>query len=314
MSVRNRLHTCSIDDLPNLDEAVLGALELFAEEPLPHIDVAAYKKPLVVGSGGSLATARIVFEHTEAVFASESTIADTLQHIPGIDRVVLISASGTKHAPDIVRIAQQHHKPVTLITNTAQSPARTLLREDADDTVLVFPKNTEPYTYNTSTYLGMVLARTGESPQAIAQFIKTYIDTLDISMLGSHEAFYLTVPGRFEQITRLFLLKFIELFGRRIARDIETDEYSKHATTVVPHDKELFITFGAKESAPNVPGNHLVVPLPHDANYGALMAIGYYVIGKIQDAHPAYFKEHIQAYVERANQGGGSTSVIVRAQ
>lgn len=313
MSARNRLNTCTIDTLPNLDDAVLAALELFIEQPLPSITVAAYKKPLVVGSGGAQATARIVFEHTNAVFGSESNVSAILERMADIDRVVLISASGTKHAPDIVRVAQQYNKPITLITNTAQSPARELLHESAGDEVFVFPKNTEPYTYNTSTYLGMVLARTGESAHAIDEFIQKHIRTLDISMLGNYEAFYITVPAHLEGVVRLFSLKFIELFGRRIARDIETDEYTaKHATTVVPHDKELFITFGTSESAPKVHGAHLIIPLPEGANYGALMAIGYYIIGKIQDAHPAYFKEYIHAYIERTNQQGGSAQVLVQ--
>lgn len=309
MKARDILHTCSIDDLPDLDVAVRGALELFQEVSLPTIDIARYQQPLVVGSGGSEATGRIVFEQTHALFASESTVEHMLARVPAIDRVVLISASGTKHAPDIVRVAHAHNKPITLITNSPQSPARSMLHESAGDEVLVFPKNTEPYTYNTSTYLGMVLAQTGESPAEIEHFIDTHIDTLDVSMLGNYDGFYITVPARFGGIIRLFSLKFIELFGRRIARDIETDEYSrKHATTVVPHDKELFITFGQDTGLPVESGQHLVVPLPANAQYGALMAIGYYVIGKIQGAHPAYFKEHIHAYIARTGHG----DVLVR--
>jgi len=296
------------DNIPNLDIAVRGALELFNEVSLPPIDIAEYRMPLVVGSGGSEATGRIVFEDTHALFASESTYEPLLARVHDIDRVVLISASGTKHAPHIVETAHAHNKPVTLITNSIESPARALLQEHLGDKVLVFPKNREPYTYNTSTYLGMVLARTGERAEDIVRTIDTQVDALDLSMLGTHDAYYITVPAHKGGIARLFELKFIELFGRRVARDIETDEYSlKHATTVVPYEKELFITFGTDTRKPTEAGNHLVVPLPENGGYGALMAIGYYVIGKIQEAHPPYFKEHIAQYAERASKTSGST-------
>jgi hypothetical protein len=39
----------------------------------------------------------------------------------------------------------------------------------------------------------------------------------------------------------LFRVKFIELFGRKIARDVFSYEQMKHAITVVPNKKELAI-------------------------------------------------------------------------
>ena len=81
-------------------------------------------------------------------------------------------------------------------------------------------------------------------------------------------------------------VKFIELFGRNIARDVETFEYlMKHATTVVPSD-ELFISFGEKNETWGDPKNRLFIPLPEGCKYGAMMAIGYTVISKIQAAYP----------------------------
>ena len=62
------LNTFTIDTIPDLDVAVLGALELFQKEKLPRIEI-SYKRPLVVGSGNAEATGRIIFEDTDAVFA-----------------------------------------------------------------------------------------------------------------------------------------------------------------------------------------------------------------------------------------------------
>tara|TARA_Y100001960_G_C14159390_1_gene580014 strand:+ start:461 stop:583 length:123 start_codon:yes stop_codon:yes gene_type:complete len=38
-------------------------------------------------------------------------------------------------------------------------------------------------------------------------------------------------------------VKFIELFGRKIARDVFSYEHLKHAITVIPEEKELAIHF-----------------------------------------------------------------------
>ena len=48
----------SVNDLPDLDECVLGALEFFQDKEIPEI-IIPYKKPLVVGSGNAEATGKI---------------------------------------------------------------------------------------------------------------------------------------------------------------------------------------------------------------------------------------------------------------
>ena len=101
-------------------------------------------------------------------------------------------------------------------------------------------------------------------------------------------------------------VKFIELFGRRIARDVETSEYMKHAVTVVPSD-ELFISFGEENTTWGDPGQRFHIPLPENSGYAAMMAIGYYVIAQIQKQHPPYFKDNITLYTEKASKIFGST-------
>ncbi|PIT87304.1 MAG: hypothetical protein COU31_03620, partial [Candidatus Magasanikbacteria bacterium CG10_big_fil_rev_8_21_14_0_10_40_10] len=147
------LNTFTIDTIPDLDVAVLGALELFQKEKLPELYIKKYKRPLVVGSGNAEATGRIIFEDTNAVFASESNFENKLRHIPDIDGVILISASGGKHAPVIAKYAKDLGKSVILITNNPNSEAAKFIE---DDKIFVFTKNREPYTYNTSTYMGMI--------------------------------------------------------------------------------------------------------------------------------------------------------------
>lgn len=290
----------NLNNIPDLDVAVLGALELFQKEPLPKLNLDVYKHPLVVGSGNAEATGQIIFQNFDAVFASESNFENKLKN-NNVDGVILISASGEKHAPVIARVAKQYRKHVTLITNTPNSLASKELDHQHNYDEYNFPKNREPYTYNTSTYLGMILGSTGEDPADIYNFIRTNIIYLNFPDLSKYNKFYLIVPPQFSEIIRMLQVKFIELFGRNIARDIETSEYVPHATTVAPSD-ELFIGLGFDNQIWGKPEQRFNVPLPKKAGYGAMMAVGYYLIAQIQKQHPPYFKDHITFYTQEISK------------
>lgn len=300
------LNTFNINSIPDLDVAVLGALELFQKESLPKLELGVYKRPLVVGSGNAEATGRIIFQDFDAIFASESNYEEKLRYIESIDGVVLVSASGEKHAPIISKTAKKYKKHIALITNTKNSSAGKELDHQHDYDEYIFPKNREPYTYNTSTYMGMILGYTGEDPEKIYRFILENINTLPFPDLSKYDKFYLIVPPQFSGIIRMLEVKFIELFGRNIARDVETSEYVPHATTVAPSD-ELFISFGYENKIWGEPKNRLNIPLPEKAGYGTMMAIGYYTIAQIQKQHPPYFKENIVTYSEFVSEIFGST-------
>lgn len=295
------LDTFELNSIPDLDVAVLGALELFGQSSLSKIDVSAYQHPLVVGSGNAEATGRILFEKNDALFASESNFEEKLANIPSIDGVVLISASGSKHAPIIAKKARELGKRVTLITNTAHSPASQELDLQTGDAEHVFPKNREPYTYNTSTYMSMILGATGEDPAAIHRFITEQIAPMQLPDFSQYDKYYLIVPPQFSNLVRMLQVKFIELFGRNIARDVETSEYVRHATTIAPSN-ELFISFGTQNTMWGELQNRLFVPLPDGADYGAMMAVGYYTVAQIQKAYPHYFKDNVESWAAHVSE------------
>lgn len=297
----HELNNFDLTSLPFLDTVVLGALELFEQQTLPAIDVSAYTHPLIVGSGNAEATGRIIFESADAVFASESNFEEKLKSIPSIDGVVLISASGGKHAPLIAKRARELSKHVTLITNTTDSPAHHELDNQHEYDEYVFPKNREPYTYNTSTYMGMIFGETKENPAEIRTYLEEQTSQIVLPDFSKYDKYYLIVPARFSGIIRMLQVKFIELFGRNIARDVETDEYVAHATTVAPSN-ELFISFGNENTTWGEPHNRLHVPLPENGDYGAMMAVGYYMVGQIQKAYPHYFKDNISSYTEEVSK------------
>ena len=295
------LETFDTESLPNLDVAILGALELFQKTPLPEISLDIYKKPLVVGSGNAQATGRIIFRNSDAIFASESDFEEKLKYVQDIDGVVLISASGEKHAPIIASVAKKYGKHVTLITNSPNSSASKELDHQHTYDEYVFPKNREPYTYDTSTYLGMIIGATKENPIEIMEFIRKHVDTIDFSVLATYDRFFLILPSTFSEVIRMLQVKFTQLFGRMVARDIETFEYMRHATTVIP-SHELFISFGKKNDTWGTPENRLHIPLPENAGYATMMAIGYYIVAQIQKNHPPYFKQNIAHYTENMSR------------
>ena len=57
----------------------------------------------------------------------------------------------------------------------------------------------------------------------------------------------------------------------------------------------------------------LIIPLPPNAGPAAIMAIGYYVIGKLQEGKPQCFKQNIASYIKKANSKafGKGLKVIV---
>jgi hypothetical protein len=288
------MNTFTLKNIPDLDVCVLAALELFSRTKIPKFKL-SYKRPLVVGSGNSAATGRIIFDNKDAIFADESTYANKLKNIKAIDGIVLISASGGKHAPIIAKRAKKYKKHVTLITNNSKAPAK----EFADKTY-VLPKNREPYTYNTSTYMGMILGYTKEDPRRIKKFIENRISKVELPDLSKYNKFFFVLPEDFSGMTRLLNVKFIELFGRNIARDIETFEYMKHAVTVVPAKNELFISFG--KAYKTFGEHHVTIPLPKNVNHGTMMAIGYYIVGQIQKSHPPMFKRNIKSYTDKISK------------
>lgn len=291
--------------LPSLVDVTLASLELFVEK-LPKAKIKSFKKPLIIGSGNAIATAKILYGNTNAIFGDETDYKEKLKL--DIDGVLIFSASGGKHAPIIAEAAKKKRKKVQLITCTPSSQAEEVVGKE---NTIVTPKNREPYTYNTSTYMGWIFAKTKEDPKKIMQFIKRSVAPKIPTNLKSYNGFLLITPDNLAGVNHLFEVKFIELFGRQVARDVKAYEELKHAITVVPNKKELCIQFGKGQV--DFENDTLQIPLPKDCGPAALMAIGYYVIGCIQNQKPQYFKNNISDYINRNKKGnfGKAMSVIV---
>ena len=86
-----------------------------------------------------------------------------------------------------------------------------------------------------------------------------------------------------------------------------TLEQTKHAKTVIPLKGELFVSFGVENTLFGKAENRLTIPLPEDADYAAMMAVGYVFIGHIQKQFPPHYKQRIEAYSKETSAMFGNT-------
>lgn len=278
--------------IPTLDEVVLSALDLHASYSIPSLQLAPARRRLVVASGNALPTGRIVFAGQNSVFADEGQYRALLERDKDFDGGVVISASGTKHGPVMVADLKAAGLDPYLLTCSPESAAAKLLDPSH---VIATRSQPEPITYNTSTYMGMILTRTGENAAAIKKHLVKSVAPKIPDMRG-YRAFYLIVPEQFDLELGMFITKFDELFGGRVAGRCYTLGQTLHAKTVVPWEKELFISFGARNKL--FGSARLDVPLPKDAGFAAMLATGYYVIGHIQAQLPGWFRRNAATYAE----------------
>lgn len=297
MPALDTLKSFDINNLPGLDVAVMGALEMLRDAALPSAEV-PYSRPLVIGSAGAGFASKVLFQDIDAVFADESNFEAALERVPDIDGAVLVSASGSKHAINIAERLRELELSAILFTNNPDAPAASFF---APESVRIFPKNREPYTYNTSTYLSMIIAKTAENPAVILEHIEsTNLTSIDLSRFSG---FTFILDEKIAVVAPMFRIKFEELFGAKLCARFFTLEESKHAKTVVPDEKELFVYLGT-EVLPwaNEEGRVVELSLPEGGREASALSVGYHFIGQIQAAHPPYFQQNLVRYCEEASE------------
>lgn len=283
-----------MNNLINLDEIVLLALEFFVKNPPPSINVGEFKLPFVVGSGNAFNTGSIIFSGKNAILADESnfkaiiTSSDKKAQDGSLRDAVVVSASGGKDSIWEIELAKTNGLKTTLLTTKAQSDAAKIA-----DKMIVFKSIPEPYTYNTSTYMGMILGATHEDPSRI----KNFIESLKFpENFGAHMGYAFVVPDKLMQICPMLDIKKSELFGPHVSLRAFPQGHARHAKFVIRTPEELVVSVGQRNEFYGDPNHRWDIDLPQDANFATIMAVTYYIVGKIQASKPPYFKENIARY------------------
>jgi hypothetical protein len=280
--------------LMSLDENVIRALDFLGKNKPPKVDLDQFRLPFVVGSGNAINSGRIMFSGRAAIFSDESDFKQNLKAYAYIIKkklikdCVVISASGEKDSIWEVEWANKHKLKTTLLTCNKNSSAAQIA-----DQVFGFRKIPEPYTYNVSTYMGMILSTTQEKPE----LIKKFITSLGLpKSFNSYLAYSFLLPDEFINICPMLDIKKSELFGPHLPLRSFTQGHARHAKFVIPWEKELVITLGKKNQYFGHSQHRWDIKLPPFADFATVLALTYFLIGKIQAAKPQYFKNNIKTY------------------
>ena len=268
-------------EIINLHQAVIDALHFFGKNQPETLNTKNFKSPLVVGSGNAIVTGQILFADAGAFFADESSLKDFVKNYGE-----LIKNKTIKEA--IIISAKKLGLKTYLLTCSPNSPAVKVAEQ-----VFIYKKLAEPYTYNTSTYLGMILSKTKEDPKMILKFLRSI--KLKIN-LKKYQSYAFILPDQYKNICALLQTKADELFGPHVVLRAFTEGNARHAKFIHRDKKELVISLGVTNNYFGDPKSRLEIKLPKNHNFGLLMMLGYSLIGNIQEIKPNYFKKNIKAY------------------
>lgn len=281
-------------EIPQLDQIVMDTLDFFTKYPPVTLDIDTFNFPFVVGSGNAYNTGQILFSGKAAVFADESNFKTVLPAFQKaieaklITQAVIISASGGKDSVWELELAKKAGLHTTLLTTKAKSPATQIA-----DKTYVFKSIAEPYTYNTSTYMGMILAATKENPEDI----KSYIQTLAFpENFAAYTSYAFVLPDNFLAVCPMLEIKKDELFGPHVSLRAFSQGHARHAKFVNRTKNELVISISEKNEFFGDPAARWDIFPPKELGVAGIMAMTYFIVGKMQKSKPQYFSENVANY------------------
>jgi len=280
--------------LINLNQAVYNALQFFGKTKPPRADFSKINFPLVVGSGNAYNTGTILFADKPAIFADESNFRATLKKYSSllkkkvIKEAIVISASGEKDSVWELELAKKNKLKTILLTCSPESSAAKIATK-----VYAYRKLSEPYTYNTSTYLGMILSLTKEKPAKILSFLKQIKLSRNFK---NYSGYTFVLPDQFLAICEMLNIKGRELFGPYLQVRAYSEGHARHAKFVHQDKNELVIGLGIKNKYFGNPKNRLDINIPKTADFALMLCLGYSIIGRIQESKPAYFQKNITKF------------------
>lgn len=290
-------------ELDTLDLSVKKALDFFTKHKPPRFEADKLNWPLVIGSGNAYNTGAILFSGKPAILANESNLKEIIKGYGQLikrkmmDTAVIISASGEKDSVWETELCRKNKLKTILLTCSADSSAAKL----ADHT-LAFRKLPEPYTYNVSTYLGMMLGAENGNAKEIATWIKKQRLPKDFF---KYKSFTFLLPDRFEAICPMLDIKRNELFGNHLSLRAFSHGQARHAKFVHPDKGEMVISIGENKLFGD---NRWQVAEPKNLGFAGVMAMTYYITGLIQKNRTPWFKRNIKLYcLERGPKAYGQT-------
>lgn len=279
-------------NIPGLEKIVISGLDFFIKNKALPINFKKTPLGFVVGSVNAFNTGLMLFSGQPALFANEGNFQDMLKTYryliknKTIKEAIIISASGEKDSLWEIKAARRAGLKTTLLTCNPSSNGAKLA-----DRSYFFKKIAEPYSYNFSTYLGMLLSSTQEDPK----LIKKFLSTLKLPRLKRYNYFSFILPNKYQAIAEMINVKDDELFGPYSCLRAYTFGSARHAKFICPSSKELVISFGKNDYFGDKKNRHEIA-LPKKANFGLVLSLSYYLCGLIQAIRPDHFKKNLENY------------------
>lgn len=279
--------------IANLDKIVLAGLDFFSANKPYALKLKSKDIYFVVGSVNAYNTGRMLFSDQAALFADEGnflTLLKTYKNLikeKKIKEAIVISASGEKDSIWEVKAARRAGLKTTLFTCNDQSSAAKLA-----DRSFFFKKIAEPYSYNFSTYLGMLLSHTQEDPKKIKEFLLA----LKIPKKFKNSRYFsFILPDRFKAIAEMIKVKDEELFGPYSSLRAYPEGSARHAKFICQAKDELVISFGKNPYFGNKQ-QRWEIAWPKNGDYGLALSLSYFLCGLIQTQKPDHFKKGLPNY------------------
>ena len=287
--------TINKNEIINLDQGIIQALNFFKKNKLPSFNINKFDFPMVIGSGNAFNAGQILFSEKPAIFSDETNFKKDIIKYKKliknkiIKEAIIISASGEKDSVWELEIAKKNNLKTILLTCSPDSSATKIA-----DEVVVYPKISEPYTYNISTYLGMILSTTKEKPESILNFLNKFKIKTGFKNFKSYS---FVLPDKFSSVAPMLDIKKSELFGSKLSIRAFSFGQARHAKFVIRDKGELVITIGGDKNLYfGDVNNRWQIDLPSGVDFGLIFCLTYYLIGQIQKNKPAYFKKNIKKY------------------
>jgi len=277
----------------NLNAIVLKGLDFFIKNKTLRLNLKHQSFCFVVGSVNAYNTGRMLFHDQAALLADEGNFLAQLKTYKNLIKnkslkeAIIISASGEKDSVWEIKAAKKAGLKTTLLTCSANSTGAGLA-----DKVYSFRKIAEPYSYNFSTYLGLILSATQENPVKIKALLKKIKPPRHFK---KYSFFTFILPDKFKAIVDMINVKDDELFGPYSSLRAYAEGSARHAKFICTSDKELVISFNKNHYFGSLK-NRWEINLPKEANFGLVLSLAYYLCGLIQALKPAYFKKGIANY------------------
>jgi hypothetical protein len=276
--------------IKSLAQITMEALDFFIAQAPKKISPKTLTPAIIVGSGNAYHTGQLIFSREKAIFASESdfrlkakTWADKIKN------AVIISASGEKDSVWETKLAKELGYQTTLLTCLANSAAAKIAQQ-----TIVYKRIAEPYTYNTSTYMGMLIGASNEK----AKDIKAEVKKIRLPKnIDKYDSYSFVLPDELAPLAAMLEIKGRELFGSFLNIKAYTLGEARHAKFIHDNKKELIISLG--QTNQYFGQNRLNININLKSKPATAMAISYYIIGKIQEKKPQYFNKNIKKYCQK---------------